>query len=225
MTIVRRNTVSMGLIACLLWATSAAAEGSPRAGKWDFFFEALYADSKTVHSQEGSSADIDSDFGWGLGVGYNFNDHWGLEFGANWFQSGYDAHIAPAAGNGNKGQSISGTLEVSNFGLNGIYYFLPRSFTPFVTAGIGGTYVDTNIPNGPAVPVCWWDPWWGYYCAPAYPTRSDTYFSYNAGAGVRWDSSRSLFLRALVSEQWVDVGGGAGTPNFLQVRFDIGTRF
>jgi opacity protein-like surface antigen len=225
MTALRHLTASLVLAACLLPAGAAFAQASDRTGKWDVFFSALYADSQSVSSDNGSSAHIDSDLGWGFGFGYNFNEHFGLEFSANWFEAGYDANVTPDAGNPNQPRSVSGTLESSTFGLNATYNILPRAFTPYITGGVGGTYIDTNIPDGPAVPVCWWDPWWGYYCAPAYPTKADTYFSYNAGAGLRWDAGQSMFLRAQVSQQWIDVGGGVGTHDSTQVRIDIGARF
>jgi len=223
MTTILRIAQRMGIAACLLCATSAFAQGSDRTGKWDIFFETLWVDSQTVDSDNGSKAEIDGDLGWGFGFGYNFNEHWGLDFTFNWLEADYNATVTRDGGGAS--QNISGTMESSTFGMNAIYYFMPKAFTPYVTGGIGGTWIDTNIPDGLAVPVCWWDPWWGYYCAPTYPTKSDTYFSYNVGAGVRWDSPGSLFLRGQVIQQWIDVGGGVGTHDSLQFRFDIGTRF
>jgi opacity protein-like surface antigen len=214
--------------AALTMAWMAGASGqdvTDRAGKWEGHFNILYGDSQNVTGDNGSSADVDSSAGWGFGFGYNFNDHWALEGNFSYRDADYRATVAPGAGNANLPQSISGTMETSTLAFNATYNLLARSFTPFVTGGVGGTYVDTNIPDGLAVPVCWWDPWWGYYCAPVYPTKAETYFSYNVGAGVRWESKGSLFLRALVSEQWIDVGGDIGTPDFLQFRLDIGTRF
>jgi len=227
MTSLRRILIETCVaIATLYWAGGAFAENSTdRAGHWEGSFQVLYGDSKTVDSDNGSSAEVDNSFGWGLGFGYNFDDHWAIEFNGSWREADYKATITPQAGNPNGPQSISGTLETGTLAVNATYNFLPRALTPFVTGGVGGTYVDTNIPNGLATPVCWWDPWWGYYCAPVYPTKSDTYFSYNAGIGVRWDAKGKLFLRGLISQQWVDVGGGVGTPSFTQFRFDIGARF
>jgi opacity protein-like surface antigen len=211
--------------AALFWATAASAQSSSRAGHWDGSFQVLYANSKTVHSESGSSADVDNGFGWGLGFGYNFNEHWAIEFNGSWRQADYRATITPQAGNSNGPQTISGTMDTGTLAVNATFNLLPGALTPFVTGGVGGTYVDTNIPSGLATPVCWWDPWWGYYCAPVYPTRSDTYFSYNAGVGVRFDARGGFFMRGLVSEQWLDVGGGVGTPTFTQFRIDLGARF
>jgi opacity protein-like surface antigen len=210
-------------LAALSWMPGASAQ--QRAGHWEGSFQVLYSDSKSLHSDNGSSADVDNSFGWGLGFGYNFDNHWEIEFNGTYRQADYKATITPQAGNPNVPQSIAGTLEIGTLAVNATYNFMASALTPFVTGGVGGTYVDTNIPNGLATPVCWWDPWWGYYCAPVYPTRSETYFSYNAGVGVRWDSPNNFFVRGQVSEQWIDVGGGVGTPAFTQFRIDIGTRF
>jgi len=208
------------------WLAGASAQNqTQRAGHWEASFNVLYADSETVNSDNSASADIDNGYGWGFGFGYNFNDHLGLEFNAMWRQADYRATTTPAAGNGNGPQSFSGTLDVGTMGVNGTYNLLAKALTPFVTGGIGATYVNSDIPDGLPVNVCWYDPWWGYYCGPVVPTKSETYFSYNVGAGVRWDSPGSLFLRGQVTRQWLDVGGGVGTPAFTQFRFDIGTRF
>ena len=43
---------------------------------------------------------------------------------------------------------------------------------------------------------CWWDPWWGYVCSTFYDTYADTRTAYTYAAGVRWDLSDSIALRA-----------------------------
>ncbi|HEX4987050.1 MAG TPA: outer membrane beta-barrel protein [Burkholderiales bacterium] len=220
-----RLIVRIVLAAACCLAVDAFAQSSSRGGRWDLDLHLQYNDSKSITSDHGSTAEVDDSVGWGFGLGYNFNDHWGLEFNASWSTPDYTATIAPGPGNGAAARQSSGIMNIAAASLNGTYNFLSSAFTPFVTAGIGATYVDTNVPDGPPTSTCWQDPWWGYYCGTVAPSKADTYFSYNAGAGLRWDSKQALFLRALVSEQWVDVGGGVGTPGFLQVRFDVGVRF
>ena len=213
-------------IAAFFWLTNASAQNqTERAEKWEASFHITHTDSETITNENSASANVDSGEGWGFGFGYNFNDHLGLDFNFGWREADYRATTTPAAGNGNGPQSFSGNLEVGTFAVNGVYNLLAKSLTPFITAGVGSTYVNSDIPDGLPVNVCWYDPWWGYYCGPVVPTKSDTYFTYNVGAGVRWDSPGSLFLRGMVSQQWLDVGGSVGTPEFLQYRFDIGFRF
>lgn len=212
-------------LAALSCSVAAFAQSASRGGNWDVSFNVLYADSKTLNSSNGSSAEVDNGYGWGFGIGYNFNNHFGLEFNGSWRDADYTATTTPQAGNPNGARKFSGSIDVGTLAVNATYNILPGALTPFVTGGIGGTYVNTDIPAGLPVNVCWWDPWWGYYCGPVVPTKSDEYFTYNAGVGVRWDSPQGLFLRGMVSEQWLDVGGGIGTASFTQFRFDIGTRF
>ena len=211
-----RFAVSILLAVC---ATGVAAQGAgPRAGRWDFTLQPQYVDSNSVTGNSGSRADISSDWGFGFGFAYNFSNHLALGGELTWNEADYRARIVPGAGNPGSDLTLAGTIETSTLRLNGTWNILATNFTPFVTGGIGATYVDTNIPSGPA--QCWVDPWWGEYCG--VPTRSDTYFSYNAGAGLRWDVNRSFFLRGVYVRQWIDVGGGAGSPAFDQFRIDFG---
>jgi opacity protein-like surface antigen len=212
--------------AACTWLVGASAQNlTDRAGRWEASFNVLYGESKTVNSDNSSSADIDGSYGWGFGIGYNFNDHFGLEFNGSWRQSDYKATTTPAAGNANGRQSFSGTLDAGNMSLNGTYNLLARALTPFVTGGIGATYINTDIPAGLPVNVCWWDPWWGYYCGTYMPTRTAYYVSYSGGLGLRWEVDRNVFLRAVAIRQWLDVGGSIGQPYTDQYRFDVGFKF
>jgi opacity protein-like surface antigen len=143
-----------------------------------------------------------------------------------WNNASYTATVAPAAGNANPPYTVQGTLETSTIRFNATWNFSASNFTPFVTGGIGSTYIDTNIPyGGPPVNTCWWDPWWGYYCGTYMPTRTAYYVSYSAGAGLRWEVDRSLFLRAVAIRQWLDAGGSLGNFWTDQYRFDVGFKF
>lgn len=199
-------------------AGAAAQTSGPRAGRWDFTLQPQYVDSKSVTGSNGSRADISGDWGFGFGFAYNFTNHFALGGELTWNEANYRARIVPAAGNPGSPFNLNGTMETSTLRVNGTWNILPTDITPFVTGGIGATYVDTNIPDGPA--QCWVDPWWGQYCG--VPTKTNTFFSYNAGAGLRWDVNRSFFLRAVYTRQWVDVGGGTGSPAFDQYRIDLG---
>ena len=106
----------------------------------------------------------------------------------------------------------------------GTYNILAGNFTPFVTGGMGWTYIDTNIPSGLPENVCWAYPWYGYYCATYVQTQSTTRFSYNVGAGLRLDAGRGVFRAA----GEFAVGGLrrlVRLGNVTQYRIDIGTKF
>ena len=211
-----------GLMAA--YAADAAAQSAQRAGKWEFLLTPQYTHSITFDTGNGSGGKVDSSLGFGFGLAYNLTNN--LQVGGEfvWSTAAYTATVAPAAGNGGPAQTLSGTLEANTFRLNATWNFIANgAFTPFVTGGIGSTYIDTNIPYAGSAPVCWYDPWWGYYCS--QPTRTAYDVSYNAGLGVRWEIDRSVFLRGLVNRMWIDVGGALGTPWVDQYRFDIGFKF
>lgn len=201
---------------------AAGQESGHRAGRWDFTLQPQYTDSTTVSGNNGSGATIQGAWGFGFGFAYNFDNHFALGGDFYWSNANYRSTAAPAVGNAGSAYTVSGNLVSNTLRMNGTWNLLPTSFTPFVSAGIGATYVDTNIPDGPPSNVCWWDPWWGYYCGSVVPTKSNTYFSYNAGAGLRWDVNRAIFLRAVAVRQWIDVGGPVGSPAMDQYRIDIG---
>lgn len=209
-----------------VYAMGAAGQSAPpRAGKWEFTLQPQYTDSASLTGGNGSRADIDGAWAFGFGLNYNFNNHLSLGGDLYWSEADYRATVAPAAGNPGSPNTLSGTLQTSSIRMNATWNFLSTNFTPFVTGGVGSTYVDSNIPNGPPSNVCWWDPWYGYYCGSVVPTKSDTYLSYNTGIGLRWDVDRSFFLRGIVIRQWIDVGGALGTPSMDQYRIDFGFKF
>ena len=207
-------------------AAGAAAQNSPpRGGKWEFTLQPQYTTSLNVNTGNGSQGHVDNSLGFGFGFGYNLNSHIFLGGDFMWSSADYNATVAPAVGNGNAAYTVTGTLQTSTIRFNAIWNFLASDFTPFILGGIGSTYVDTSIPNGPPSNVCWWDPWWGYYCGTYLPTKTATDISYAAGFGLRWDVDRSIFIRALGLRQWIDAGGALGTPSVDQFRFDLGFKF
>jgi opacity protein-like surface antigen len=210
-----------GLIAA--YAAGAAAQSSQRAGKWEFTLQPQYTHSLSFDSGNGTSGTVGSSLGFGFGVAYNLNNNLALGGDFVWSSASYSATITPAAGNNGSPQTLNGVLDTSTLRFNVIWNMIATgNFTPFVIAGIGSTYVDTNIPYG-GPPVCWYDPWWGYYCS--QPTRSAYDVSYSGALGVRWEIDRNIFLRGLVNRTWIDVGGALGTPWVDQYRIDVGFKF
>ena len=218
-----RFTLFLVLAAC---ATAAAAQNSPpRGGKWEFTLQPQYTHSQSFDSGNGSAGTVDSSLGFGFGVAYNLNNNFSLGGDFSWSQANYLATVAPAAGNGLGSYTVNGTLQSNTLRFNATWNFLPGDFTPFVSGGIGSTYIDTNIPTGPPQNLCWYDPWWGYYCGAYVPTRTAYYVNYSAALGLRWEVDRNVFLRAVAIRQYLDVGGVLGTVWTDQYRFDVGFKF
>lgn len=199
--------------------TSAqASDFRSRANTWEFTVQMRWLDSQSFGADGGTQISTNADIGWGFGFGYNFNDHLGLDFEIAWNSPSYDAAIvtdAPSVVN------RTGELQTSSFQVNLIYNFLPGAVTPYVSAGIGSAYIDTNIAAGPPGTSCWWDPWYGYICYGYQPTYADYRFSYGGAVGLRWDMSRQIFLRAAIGTVWIDMPSG-GDQSFTNGRLEIG---
>lgn len=213
----------IAVIATLLVALPAAAQ-SARSGRTEIYMGPIFSDGKSYTFEGGSTARTDTGFGWNLGFAHNFNSHVSAGMDLSWGEADYRANVRPGPGNPNLASNISGTLETGTVRFFGSYNFLVSQFTPFVTGGLGWTYVDTNIPAGLPESFCWYYPWYGSYCASYVPTKSTTKFSYNAGAGLRYDAGRGVF-KLLVNSQWLDFGGSYGSSSVIQYRIDFGTKF
>jgi opacity protein-like surface antigen len=210
-------------IVALLAAAPALAQSS-RAGKWEIYIGPVFTDGKNYSFDEGTSARTDTGVGLNLGFGKNLDPHFLVGMDLVWSEQDYRADVAPGPGNVLGGRTINGTLETYTVRFFGTYHFSTSAFTPFLTGGLGWTYVDTNIPTGLPENVCWAYPWYGYYCSTYVPTQTTTKFSYNAGAGLRYDFGTGI-ARFLVNSQWADFGGSYGSANAIQYRIDIGTKF
>jgi opacity protein-like surface antigen len=116
-----------------------------------------------------------------------------------------------------------GNVDIGAFMLNATWHILAGPLTPYLSAGFGSTTVDSNIPSGPPGTYCWYYPYGGYYCGTYVSTYSETSFSYNAGAGIRWDFSRDMFMRFGAQQQWTDFSGTAESyPSNTVWRLELG---
>ena len=190
-------------------APSAAQGVGHREGTWEFQLPLTYTESWTANADGGAKADVNAGFGLGFGFAYNFNDHLQLGGSFNWSSRSYDATLVDSTG---VRRNASGTLESSTIALNGVYFLFAGPLTPYASASIGSTFVDSNIPNGQSSTGCWWDPWWGYICNTYVPTKTETDVSYNVGLGVRWDISRVMALQGGYNRLWLD--SSHSTPEF-----------
>lgn len=218
-----KKTYWSGLLVSLLPLVSLAdIPNSYRAERWEGSVRVLGLQGQTVTGERGSEVDIQDEVGFGFDMGYHYDEH--LAFGAalEWVETDFRTENSVVAGNDFEGR---GELEMTTMSLNGTYHFFRKALTPYLHGAAGMTYLNTNVATGPAVPVCWYDPWWGYYCGLDTPTLSDTVFSYEAGIGVRLDISDKSFLRGGYSQQWLDVDRGVGTVDQGLWRFSMGMLF
>jgi opacity protein-like surface antigen len=218
-------SVVFAAVTALYAGGAMAQQASGRSQTWEVWGETRVTFGKNIGFDHGSSVDTHDDAGFGLGFGYNIDEHWlvGFEFAYN--ELNYDASIASADVPPKANARASGTAQLTRFGGSLTYNFLARPLTPYVTGNLGYMYVDSNIPNGPPQTGCWWDPWYGYICSTWQSTVSSNAFEYGIGAGVQWDSERNFFLRFGYESDWVDISHASSTPGFSILRLQFGTHF
>jgi len=217
------KVIACAALALALLAGGGVVEAQDREGRWEFTLGTFYQLGTTVDGQEGTGLDTDNDFGFALGGGFNFTDKLATTFGLQWAGVGYGATAMDEDG---LPVNISGKYDSFNLSGNLVYYLLDGPLSPYVGAGIGWTWIDTNVPNGPPFTWCWWDPWWGYVCSTSYPTETLDAFSYQATLGLRYefDNDRT-FMRLGYTSQWMDFDASSGTPRFDVIVLDIGWMF
>ena len=218
--------IVIGLVGTVLtaYADDPLSGDSLRSQRWEVLLAPQYTLSRNLGFDGGTTAKINDTWGFGLQVGYNFNEHWNLAGIFSWSNPDYQAVVQPAAGNSSPARSISGTLQTNTFALGVTYNILAGPLTPYVDTNVGGTYVNTDIAAGPPVAGCYWDPWFGYICGTAQPTKSDTFLSYGIGGGLRWDINNYFLVRGGVRQQWIDLSN-TGTPGFWSFKLDLGLKF
>jgi len=224
-----KRFVALVVVLAALWAimpgpadaqSYTAVRPGGRAGSWEFTLPLLYADSARISGQNGTSVDLDAGFGFGFGFGYNFTDNFQLNGVFTWNSRSYNATMVKADGTATN--KYSNYIDTSTISLNAVYYFLSGNINPFISGGVGITYVDTNIPTGPAdTGSCWYDPYWGYVCSSYTPTKTENDISYNVGAGVRFDANRQFGLQFGYYKTWIDMSKASSTPDFDIWRLDF----
>ena len=159
----------------------------------------------------------------GFGVAFHFNDyisiHGDFMFGNATFSGNFPGE--------NSGQNTfvkqDAFIQTGRFNVD--YNIINRRLTPFITAGIGYQYLETELHNLPEVGYCWWDPWWGYICDVSHPYASQTDFTWNAGAGVRWNVTDNILVKAMVGGNWLEYSGAHGITTQIEGVFSIGWSF
>jgi len=200
-----------------------AAFYDSRVNKWEFFLAPQVTNSKVLQFENGAEADINKRSSLGFGLGYNINAHieLSLEFASS--NGNYTSTIVPEDTTQDPVTSTQ-SLYTSTIDFGFTYNFLSTPFTPYATANIGSTYIDSGIFTGNVGSGCWWYPYWGYVCGPVAQTYTSTEFNYGLALGLRYDFNRKLFIKGDVGKNYIDFGN-SNTPDFTTYRFIFGFMF
>jgi hypothetical protein len=208
-------------LSLLIGSTPSAAPGN-RTGQWQISLIPGYTDSKSIQFEGDAVADINAHSGFGIGIGYNFSDHIELDFDIGSANSNYTG--TRISDDGNDTEKYNGTFYTSHMNLGLTYNLMPARLTPFVKGNLGLTYIDSGIPTGNIGTVCWYDPWWGYYCGPYAQTYTSSQLSYGADLGLRFDITSKVFLKGSVGKSYIDFDNSS-TADFTVYKFIVGFSF
>ena len=190
--------------------------------RWEWSIAGIYQESESTGTVGGSSLEIDSDLGIGFSLDYFFNQKFAVGADLEWLSPDYKATLI---NDQNEVSTINHKFSQFNGRIKASYYFMDGPLTPFVEGGIGWTYVDSNVADGPPITGCWWHPWWGYICSNYYSTFSETSFSYGGALGLRYRMRGGTMLKLAYNNWEIDGSGDAPNPTLNAVRFEVAWGF
>lgn len=138
---------------------------------------------------------FDDEFMWGFGMAYHLNSHFTVRGEFTFGTPDYEIEFNNLFGR------AEAFTHAGKFNLD--YNLIRGPITPFISGGIGYFFIDSGIPSGPTDYWCWWDYWWGYVCTGSTPTHTETWFTGNAAAGIRWDINEEFFLKVAGTVNWI----------------------
>jgi len=184
------------------------SKSGSRDGRWEGSVILAYQTGLSQSNEGGSEIDVNSTMGWGLSFAWNWTEKMNLSYRFVSTSPKYTALVVPEDPE-LVPVLLNHKMSKVSHQFNFTYNFSSKAFTPFVVGGIGWTKLDSNVPNSPPSVGCWWDPWWGYICFSDWKTYKTSGFSYNLGAGVRWDINTMLFTKASYVREFIDVDSGS----------------
>lgn len=202
---------------------AGAQENSVGRPQFEFAVGLSYLQSESTAFEGGTVVDTESTTGIGLHFDWRFADRWTAGATLAMHDIDYTANIALVGSPlGAPGQVVRNDLDTQSvMGHTKRYFGSWDRVAPYATGGLGWVSIDTNVPTGPPIGYCWFDPWWGLACDSFQPTRTTTELGTILGVGVRWEFSRRLFLDASIGREWIDFDNG-NRPDFTQVRVAFG---
>jgi opacity protein-like surface antigen len=218
----------MGLVAAcaaiLIVPSLVSAQGRSRESGFEAGLDVIYQLSTSARFDGGSRLEMDDDFGIAASFGYRFNPKIEVQFLLDWAQTDYNGTLQSALVPSLRAD-VHGDMDSFAARINGVYNFIDGPLTPFVSGGLGYSWFDTNIPAGQVQIGCWWDPWWGEICTPYQPTRTVEAFTYQVGAGARWDLTDALTMRFMYEHSWFDFSKATSAPEWDQFKVGAVWRF
>ena len=215
---------NLTLAVLLIAVPCISSADSNRGQNWEVSVSGVFQDSKSIGGEGGSSLDINSDVGFGINVAYNISSKLSVGADFEFLKPNYRA-VLVAEDPSDDDLVINHKISQFNGRLKGTFNMIDGPFTPFLEAGLGWSYFDSNVADGPPSTGCYWHPWWGYICNSYYSTFSETQFSYGVGGGLRYEFVGGMFVKASYNYWEMDGMGSADDSSFTAARLEIGGSF
>jgi opacity protein-like surface antigen len=197
-------------------AANYAPLPGPAEGDWEFRIGPIFGFSQNVDFSTGS-ADIKDTIGIKLGAAYYLTDHLALGGDFSFSRGDFSSVVT------NNGASVGvqdGSASSSTLLFDATYSFLHGPLRPYVEAGLGYAWVDTNISSGLPVVGCWWDPWWGYVCSGYQPTRGTSSWVGQLGTGLQYNFNHDFGVSVGYKEDWVKLASKSTGFGGIELMFD-----
>jgi len=152
---------------------------------------------------EDLSADVEFDdtvLG-GFGYGYNLDDHFNINTELLFGSTDIDGQAI--------GIPLGGDADILIWNVNADYNFFKGRFTPVISGGIGIVRLDGDL-EAPGVPSERFD---------------EANFSYNLGAGLRWDLEQNIHMKAMYRWLWTELEEADNQMHFDGLYFAVGVLF
>jgi len=209
---------SVMLLCLTLGQASAALAQQTRAEKWEPALRLTWTDSGSVDGSQDSAIEFDSAVGLGFGISYNLNESIALGFDLNWTRPDYTATLDSDE---DGPYEVDHELTMFSGQFKGTWNLLKGPFTPYLEAGIGWNYTDSNVAKGPpSIGGCWWDPWYGRVCSRYQNSYSETKFAYSYGAGLRYEMGNGMFIKGGYTRMEID--SNVFDPSLDSARLELG---
>jgi opacity protein-like surface antigen len=203
------------------WAT----EPLSRMGRTEIYGigQYLHSDDINFNGPSGTVKTKMDDTGLGgFGIAFHFNDFLSIRSDFMFGNATFRTDV-PLETGGTVGFKQDAFISTGRVNLD--YNIINRRLTPVVSAGIGYQYLETELENAPPVNTCWWDPWWGWICYSGHPHAWETDFTWNVAAGVRWNITDNLIVKAMAGANWLEYSGASGITTQIEGIFSIGWSF
>lgn len=210
------------LILSIVLFTPSLFSRDTKAGNWQISFTPQYISAKSLNFEDKGEVNINDRSGWGFGIGYFVSPQISLDLSFLSTTGGYNGSVKEANGTISH---YAGNMYSSSVDFSITYDFIDDNFTPFVSANIGSSFIDSGVPTGNYYGGTCYDPWYGYYY-PCYTTETHTTvkFHYGTSVGLRYDFKNRLFVKGGINANVLDFSSEQ-FPYFMSYQLSIGSTF